>query len=397
MFQNKDLYLNEKVASVVLAGGLGTRLYPLTMHRCKPGVCFAGKYRLIDVPISNSLNAQISQIFVISQYFASSLQTHLVSAYPHNHLQKGNMQMLCPEETDKGPSWFLGTADAVRKNIRHIDLIQMVEFAVTKKADLVVAALPVGPKDATRMGLLQISSEHRIEGFIEKPKDPKVLEQFTFCDISTPMHSCYLGSMGIYVFKKQVLLNLLKEKGDDFGKDLIPMQVKRGGSFAFVYDGYWEDIGTIESYYLANLALLDQKQCLKMEDLLHPIYTLSDQLPSSRIVGSKIENSIISPGCIIEGREIIRSVVGVRTHIGRGSFVKDSVIMGEHGKSEEHLRIGEKCIIEKAIIDEQAVIGNGVTLKNEKSIQYYDGDGIFIRDGIIIVASGTKVPDGFVL
>lgn len=416
MSGNKDLYLQEKVATVVLAGGLGTRLYPLTMHRCKPGVCFAGKYRLVDIPISNSLNARIGNIFVISQYFASSLQEHLSAAYPQSPLQRSNLRMLCPEETEKGVNWFLGTADAVRKNKHHIDLpdveyvlilsgdqlynidlLQMVEFAVEKRADLVVAALPVGPKEATRMGLLQISSNHQIIGFIEKPKDPEVLEQFTFCNIHEPMRSCYLGSMGIYVFKKEVLFNLLAEKGDDFGKDLIPLQVKRGKSFAFVYEGYWEDIGTIESYYLANLALLEQKQCLKMEDPHHPIYTVSQQLPNSRVVGSKIENSIISPGCIIEADEVLHSVIGINTHIGEASKLKDTIVMGAHNPEDGVLQIGKKCVIQRAIIDEQALIGNNVKLINKNSLSHYDGDGIFIRDGIIIVASGTKVPDGFTL
>jgi len=416
MAQNNDLYLHEKVASVVLAGGLGTRLYPLTMHRCKPGVCFAGKYRLVDIPISNSLNAQIGNIFVISQYFASSLQDHLSTAYPQGPLQKSNLKMLCPEETDKGPNWFLGTADAVRKNRRYIDLpnieyvlilsgdqlynidlLKMVEFAVETKADLVVAALPVGPKEATRMGLLQISSNHQIVGFIEKPKDPHVLEQFTFCNISEPMRSCYLGSMGIYVFKKQVLFDLLAQKGDDFGKDLIPLQVKKGKSFAFVYDGYWEDIGTIESYYLANLALLEQKECLNMEDPNHPIYTVSQQLPNSRVVGSKIENSLISPGCLIEGKAVIHSVIGINTHIGPATHIEDTVVMGAHNLEEGPLKIGKGCVIQKAIIDEQTVIGDHVQLINKNCLSHYDGDGIFIRDGIIIVASGTKLADGFTL
>ena len=408
--------MNEKVASVVLAGGLGTRLYPLTMHRCKPSVCFAGKYRLIDIPISNSLNAQISKIFVISQYFASSLQAHLSAAYPHQSLQKGNLQMLCPEETNEGMNWFLGTADAIRKNkhyidlenveyililsgdqLYNIDLIQMVEFAVEKDADLVVAALPVSVKEATRMGLLKISSDHEIVDFIEKPKDPEILEQFTFCDIRQSMHSCYLGSMGIYVFKKKVLFDLLKEKGDDFGKDLIPLQVKRGGSFAFVYDGYWEDIGTIESYYKANLALLEEGSSLKMDDPSRPIYTTFEQIPSSKIVGSSVQNSIIGLGCFIEAKQITRSVIGKKSRIGEGSTIQDSVIMGEHGIEEGYLCIGKECTIEKTIIDENAVIGDRVSLTNAESLSHYDGDGIFIRDGIIIVASGTKVPDDFAL
>ena len=420
MSNSDKIQLNKKIASIVLAGGLGTRLHPLTLHRCKPAVCFAGRYRLIDIPISNSLNSQIFKIFVISQYFASGLQKHLSSAYPQTPLQGGNLEMLCPEETSQGSNWFLGTADAVRKNIEYInnssleyflilsgdqlyniDLIKMVEFAVERKADLVVAALPVEVKDATRMGLLKISSDCQIVDFIEKPKDPNVLAKFSFCQITREMKSCYLGSMGIYVFKKEVLLNLLKKEGNDFGKDLIPIQVAEGRSYAFVYEGYWEDIGTVESYYQANLALIDQKKCLDIDDPNRPIYTTAHQLPSPKIVDSKIENSILSQGCHIEAKEIIHSVVGLRTYIGKGTIVKDTVIMGNHEESltleESYLRIGENCVIEKAILDEECKIGNGVILTNIKSLLHYDGDGIFIRDGIIIVASGTKVPDGFIL
>jgi len=420
MQNREEIPLNEKVASVVLAGGLGTRLYPLTARRCKPGVCFGGKYRLIDIPVSNSLNSQIPQIFVISQYFASSLQSHLSSAYPHSTLQKGNLKMLCPEETTEGPNWFLGTADAVRKNLHHIlqsrieyflilsgdqlyniDLMKMVEFAKEKEADLVVAALPVDDKEATRMGLLKISSNYKISDFIEKPSDPEVLQKFSFCELSGNMHSCYLGSMGIYVFKKEALISLLQNKGDDFGKDLIPLQVKKGGAFAFVYDGYWEDIGTVDSYYRANLALIEKKNRVDIEDPYHPIYTVSEQLPNAIITGTQIEHSIIGQGCVIKAKEITNSVVGTCTRIGSGTVLKNTIIMGCHGEDrtdgESGLRIGKNCLIEKAVIDEQTFIGNNVVLKNTKQLSRYDGDGIFIRDGIIIVASGTKVPDGFVL
>lgn len=422
MSNSDKMQLNEKIASIVLAGGLGTRLHPLTLHRCKPSVCFGGRYRLIDIPISNSLNSQIFQIYVISQYFASFLGQHLSSAYPHNTLQKGNLEMLCPEETSQGPNWFLGTADAVRKNIDYInnscleyflilsgdqlyniDLMKMVEFAVERKADLVVAALPVEVKEATRMGLLKISSNHQIVDFIEKPKDPAVLEKFSFCQISKEMKSCYLGSMGIYVFKKQALIDLLQKEGDDFGKDLIPLQVKKGGSYAFVYEGYWEDIGTVDSYYQANLALIEQKNCIDIDDPYSPIYTAPHNLPSAKISNAKIERSIISQGCFIEAKEVTHSVVGLRTRIGKGTIVKESIIMGNHGEGrgldleDSYLNIGENCILEKAIIDEQATIGNGVILTNKENLTQYDGDGVFIRDGIIIVASGTKVPDGFTL
>lgn len=411
----EDRPLHERVASIVLAGGQGTRLYPLTQHRCKPGVCFAGKYRLIDIPISNSLTSQIRRIFVISQYFASSLHQHISASFPHYGLQSHNLEMLCPEETPEGMNWFLGTADAVRKNMCHlkelpvdyflilsgdqlytIDLLKMVEFAREKKASLVIAAISVDEKNATRMGLLQTNEKFRIANFIEKPKDPDLLEKFCF----DKKNKRYLGSMGIYVFAKQALIDILAEPGNDFGQDLIPLKIKKGNSFAFIYDGYWEDIGTISSYYLANLALTKQENCLNINDPSHPIYTASAHLPSPLIKNALITDSIISQGCIIEADEISNSVIGIRCHIHKGTVIRDSIVLGSHIEPHNNSslsNIGKNCLIQKTIIDEQAEIGNRVVLTNAKNLSHYDGDGIFIRDGIIIVPTGTKVPDGYTL
>ena len=407
----------DKVATIILAGGQGTRLHPLTLHRCKPGVCFGGRYRLIDIPISNSLNSNIHQIFVISQHFASGLQQHLSSAYSHQHFQRGHLEMLCPEQTSQGINWFLGTADAVRKNaeilkkcqadyflilsgdqLYNIDLIKLIEFARNKEAELVVATLSVEEKEATRMGLLKVDEEGRIVDFIEKPKDPKILNNF--CINGENKKKSYLGSMGIYVFKKEALFKLLEEEGNDFGADLIPFKIKQGHSFAFVYDGYWEDIGTIDSYYQANLALIENKNCLNMYDLWNPIYTTNENLPSPLIKNTHINNSLISQGCVIEAEEISNSLIGIKTQINKGSIIKDSILMGNHARydAKDSLPyIGSNCLIQKTILDEDSTIGNNVILTNKNNLTHYDGDGIFIRDGIIIVSSGTKIPDGFVL
>lgn len=410
----KELSLMEKVASVVLAGGQGTRLHPLTLHRSKPGVAFGGKYRLIDIPISNSLNSKIQRIFVISQHFVSGLQQHIQATY-----QPGALEMLCPKQTSQGVNWFNGTADAVRKNLDRlntpdveyflilsgdqlytIDFFKMVEFAKNRDADLVVACLPVEQKEAKRMGLMQIDAQSKITSFYEKPQDAELLQQFKY--MSCEQQDRYLGSMGIYVFKKSALLQLLEQPGDDFGKDLIPYQVKQGNAYAYVYDGYWEDIGTVSSYYLANLALTEQKNCLNTYDERCPIYAESQNLPNSVIKDTYIRNSVISQGCMIEAQEIYHSLIGIRSWIQKGTVIRDSVIMGNHASNPDDLRIpafsiGEHCIIEKAIVDEQTSIGNHVRLVNEKHLMHYDGDGIYIRDGIIIVTTGTKVPDGFVL
>jgi glucose-1-phosphate adenylyltransferase len=426
MQTNDEKYLSEKVASVVLAGGQGTRLHPLTLHRCKPGVAFGGRYRLIDIPISNSLNSRINRIFVISQYFASSLQQHLAATYHYDSLKPGNLEMLCPEETAQGVNWFKGTADAVRKNLEYlnrseveyylilsgdqlynIDFIDMIDFAKKNDADLVIACLPVEKKEATRMGLLKIDESQHVVDFHEKPSDPKILERFEYhCKNTSTLDRCppsqtrYLGSMGIYVFKKQALIDLLKQPGDDFGKELIPYKVKQGNAYGYIYDGYWEDIGTVSSYYLANLALTEQKNCLNTYDETHPIYAETQHVPSSIIRDTLIKNSVISQGCMIEAQEISHSLIGIRSFIKKGSVIRDSVIIGNHScnpmeKSLSPFSIGENCLIQKAIIDEQTYIGNQVELVNKKNLATYDGDGIYIRDGIIIVTSGTRVPDGF--
>lgn len=411
--------LQERVASVILAGGQGTRLFPLTEHRCKPAVCFGGRYRLIDIPISNSLNSQIPRIFVLSQYFASDLQQHLSDSYPHSFLQQAHLEMLCPEETPQGIHWFLGTADAVRKNIEylqespvdyflilsgdqlyHIDLLEMVQFAEEKKADLVVSALKVEEKEAKRMGLLQISPEQKILDFFEKPEEPSILQKFKLPqEENQPAH--YLGSMGIYVFKKEALILLLQKNGHDFGKDLIPAKVQEGNSYAFTYDGYWEDIGTVASYYQANLALIEQKNALDLYNTQTPIYTSPSPLPSPLIQGTYIQQSIISPGCIIEAKEISHSIIGMKSHIGKRSLIQDSIIIGNHkrfgGLESIETLVGEDCILQKVILDEHASIGNHVTLLNQKKLHHYDGDGLFIRDGIIIVPSGSRIPDHFTL
>ena len=327
--------------------------------------------------------------------------------------------MLCPEETPEGIHWFKGTADAVRQNLQHLihdavdyylilsgdqlynlDLLKMVQFAKERQADLVIATIPVQEAEAKRMGLLQTHNDGKIFDFIEKPTDPKVLQAFQIPS-SIGASPLYLGSMGIYVFRKEALIRLLKEEGDDFGKHLIPLMIaQKKAAYAFIYDGYWEDIGTVASYYQANLALLSQHQCLNTNDPNNPIYTGPEHLPSAVIKGTRIESSLISQGCVIEAEEITNSLIGLCTKIQTGTIIKDSVIIGSPGvylPKEDQWHIGKNCLIQKAILDEQAQIGHRVTLTNQKNLIHYDGDGVFIRDGIIIVTSGANIPDGFTL
>ncbi len=421
-----------KVATIILAGGQGSRLYPLTQTRCKPAVCFGGRYRLIDIPISNSINAHIQRIFVISQYFASSLQQHILETYQLDYFRQSKIQMLCPEETPHRKVWFKGTGDAVRQNLAHLettnaeyflilsgdqlynmDFVDMLQFAMKEDADMVIASIPVEEKEARRMGLLKIDASCRALDFSEKPSDPEILKKFALKPsflgghhITHPDAVHYLGSMGIYIFKRQALFDLMKEQGDDFGKELIPIQFKKGKTAAYVYKGYWEDIGTISSYYEANLALTQNHHCLNTYDEHNPIFTHPHNLPSPLIKDTLINKSIISQGSVIEAKEVTNSVIGIRINIKKGSVIRDSIVLGTLF-NEPYLQqkeafprissIGENCLIEKAILDEQATVGNNVQLSNKKNLQKYDGDGIFIRDGIIIVTSGTHVPDGFIL
>jgi glucose-1-phosphate adenylyltransferase len=406
------------VAGVILAGGQGTRLLPLTQHRCKPAVGFGGRYRLIDIPLSNALNSKINQLFVISQYFASNLHQHILATYHLDLFQSGGIELLCPEESPEQKHWFAGTADAVRQNLDHLlkssadyflilsgdqlynfDFQEMIQFAIENQADAVIAALEVDEREAQRMGVLKIDGDNRVVDFFEKPQDRHVLDRFQ-------KEKKYLGSMGIYIFRRDVLVSLLKHEGDDFGHHLLPLQVQKGGVFAFTYQGYWVDIGTISSFYEANMALLLQKPKLDMYDEGHPIHTRPHNLPSPIIRHSSIDTALISQGSILEDTEIVRSIIGIRVHVKKGAKIKDSIVMGNHfyraplyqsPPLPSEFSIGENTVIEKAIIDEHSRIGRDVRLVNTKNLLNWDGDGVFIRDGIIIVTTGSDIPDHFIL
>jgi glucose-1-phosphate adenylyltransferase len=414
--------LVDRVAGIVLAGGQGTRLFPLTKTRCKPAVGFGGRYRLIDIPLSNALNSKINRLFVISQYFASNLHQHILETYRFDLFKEGGIELLCPEEDTEKKVWFEGTADAVRKNLHHlakapvdyylilsgdqlynIDLADLLEFARKTNAEMVIASLYVGENEAHRMGVMKIDDASHIKEFKEKPQTKPELQPF---EVKKEGKSCYLASMGIYVFRRDVLLSLLKEPGMDFGHHLIPFQAAKGGSYAYIYDGYWVDIGTIASFYEANMSLLDQQHCLQTYNEANPIYTRPHNLPSPLIVNTKINRSYISQGSIIEAEEIEHSIIGMRSRVGKGTKIRHSILMGhqtysaplhQHPPLPQNFTIGDNCVIEKTIIDENTCIGNNVRLINKDKLETYDGDGICIRDGIIIVMTGTQLPDNFTL
>ena len=423
-----------QVATIVLAGGQGTRLHPLTIHHSKPAISYGGRYRLIDIPISNSINSDFRQIFVIAQYLSGELQHHINQTYHFDSFNPGSVDVLTPQENEKGEKqWFLGTADAVRKNLPiilkssadyflilsgdqlyNIDFQSMVSFAIGNQADLTIAALPVLEKDAKRMGLLKINEANQVIDFVEKPNQKEILDQFLLPKdffkrekIDEPPDPFYLGSMGIYVFKRKILIQLLQQdQREDFGHHLIQTAVQKKKTFAFLYHGYWEDIGTVASYYKANLILTEDEKKLDTYDENHPIFTRATYLPGPKIKCTKITDSIICEGSIIEAEEITHCVIGLRSYIKKGTILRDTVMLGNHfympptqdDKPIAHdFWVGENCLIEKAIIDEHVQIGNHVKLINEQKLETYDHGGIFIRDGIIIVTAGTCIPDHFTL
>ncbi|HRW58631.1 MAG TPA: sugar phosphate nucleotidyltransferase [Chlamydiales bacterium] len=423
------------IASIILAGGQGTRLYPITKYHSKPAVSYGGRYRLIDIPISNSLNSDIRKIFVIGQYMISELQHHLSQTYQFDPFHPGMIDVLSPEERPFGEKiWFDGTADAVRKNINeilksqaeyflilsgdqlyNINFKKMFDFAKQTNADLTIASLPVKEKDAKRYGLLKVNKESIIQDFFEKPQEEEILNRFKLNEQFFNDHQMelnekhYLASMGIYIFKRDTLKNLLiEDPREDFGKHLIPTQLKKESTCAaFIYDGYWEDIGTVASFYEANIALTDKKfKGLDTYDEENPIFTKANHLPGTQIHGTIINQSIICEGSIIEAKEISSSIIGLRSKIKKGTVIKNSVLMNNNyylppithqrlKKHPEKFEIGQNCLIEKAIIDEHVFIGNNVKLTNKENHQNYDGEHLFVRDGIIIVPYGANIPDDF--
>lgn len=417
----------KRTAAVILGGGQGTRLFPLTVWRSKPAMCFGGHYRLIDVPISNSIHSGCQKIFVITQYLSTSLHQHIFKTYRAESFSS-QIQLLTAEEKHAHKNWFLGTADAVRQNIEYIressadyffilsgdqlyqmDFQKMMQFALQTNADAVIAALPISSKEAKRMGILKIDDNNSIIRFEEKPQDNALLNQMELTESQKDAYGLHptddrhlLGSMGIYLFKRDTLLDLLQQdKREDFGKHLIPTQVGKGQTAAYIFNGYWEDIGTIESYYHANMSLLGKDPLFSCYDENRPIFVDHSHLPGARISNAQVNDSIICDGSMIEGDEVTNCILGKRTIVHKGTIIRDSYVMGnDFFKSPHHAEgfsIGENCIIRKTIVDKHVHIGKGVQLINKNQLSTYDGDHVYIRDGIIVVSRGAAIPDGFIL
>lgn len=416
----------QDVIAMILGGGRGSRLFPLTLHRSKPAVPIAGKYRLIDIPISNCLNSNCRRIFVLTQYQSESLNKHLNHTYKFDYFSSGFVALLAAEQTEEHSEWFQGTADAVRRSLRHLaehrfrevlilsgdqlyqmDYRKMLDTHRRHVADVTVAVTPVTAEQAPALGILKVNRQGRITHFEEKPKPERLPELAS----ETPgAGATFLASMGIYVFNREALeRSLADEKLIDFGKNVIPEAVPRLRVHAHVQRGYWEDVGTIKSYFLANLALCQPVPPFDFYDAARPVYTNPRLLPATKVESCTVKNALISEGSILVGAEVERAVVGIRSRISRGARIRESLVLGadfyetldeiqrQAARGMPPIGIGSDTVIERAIIDKNARIGSGVSILNEAGVQDGDGDGYYVRDGIVIVPKNGVVKDGTVI
>ncbi|MDJ0800336.1 MAG: glucose-1-phosphate adenylyltransferase [Calothrix sp. MO_167.B12] len=428
----------KKVLAIILGGGAGTRLYPLTKLRAKPAVPVAGKYRLIDIPVSNCINSEIFKIYVLTQFNSASLNRHLSRTYNFSSFTEGFVEVLAAQQTPDSLAWFQGTADAVRKYIQlfedwdvdeylilsgdhlyRMDYRKFVQRHRDTQADITLSVLPIDERRASDFGLMKINDSGRVVDFSEKPKDEALKQMAVDTTILglTPeqaQQQPYIASMGIYIFKKDVLLTLLKESLErtDFGKEIIPDAAKDYNLQAYLFDGYWEDIGTIEAFYNANLALTKQPQPpFSFYDEEAPIYTRARYLPPSKMLDCQISESMIGEGCILKNCRIQHSVLGVRSRVEADSVVEDTLIMGadyyqafaERQSSlkngEVPIGIGQNSIVRRAIIDKNARIGHEVKIINKDNVQEANREqqGFYIRSGIVVVLKNATIPNGTII
>lgn len=406
------------VLGVIMGGGRGSRLHPLTAPRSKPAVPIAGKYRLIDIPISNCINSGIYRVAVLTQFNSVSLHRHITQTYNFDFFHTGWVQIWAAEQTPQSMGWYQGTADAVRKQLFEIqateaeyvlilagdhlyrmDYSTLAEYHWEKDADITVAVQPVARSEAHRLGILKREADGRISAFVEKPKDPAVQDHFVSRDDpERPL----LGSMGNYLFKTKVLIDLLKYhlRHDDFGGEIIPESIDSHEVYGFDFDGYWEDIGTIRSFYETNLQLTQPNPPFNFYDPQAPIYTHARFLPGSTVEDSEFKEVLIAEGCNIRKAEIKHSIIGIRSQIAEGTVIRDSILMGadyypaEKPRGHLPIGIGRNCHIECAILDKNVRIGDNVTIHPFPRGQDSDHELYCVRDGIVVIAKDTEIPSG---
>ncbi|HKS35855.1 MAG TPA: glucose-1-phosphate adenylyltransferase [Verrucomicrobiae bacterium] len=422
------------VLSIIMGGGQGTRLFPLTRDRAKPAVPLSGKYRLVDIPISNCINSGLKRVYLLTQFNSASLHRHISQSYKFDHFSGGFVEILAAEQTFSDASWYQGTADAVRKNLTHFlnhdfdyalilsgDQLYRIDFrpilaqhAITG-ADLTIATIPMARDAAQSLGIMQINADRRITRFVEKPKDPAVLDSLKLERDWYPRlgidgdGELFLASMGIYVFNRDVLIKLLDNTHTDFGKHIIPGAIDNYRVCSFVFQGYWEDIGTIRSFFEANLDLTAELPRFNFFDMSAPIFTRPRFLPASKINGAEIDHAVVSDGCIINRSRISYSIVGVRSILNSGCELKRTILLGcDYYESIESIQrneaagrprvgVGSNTRIENAIVDKNARIGENCVISPAGKPDNVDHPLYFIRDGVVIIPKNGVVPHGTVI
>lgn len=416
--------INDKVLGIILGGGQGSRLYPLTKDRSKPAVPIAGKYRLVDIPISNCINSDIKRMYVLTQFNSASLNKHIKNTYHFSFFSSAFVDVLAAEQTIQSDKWFQGTADAVRQSMHHflqndfeyalilsgdqlyqMDFNDMIKKHEESGAEISIATYPVTAKDATSFGLLKTNDENIITSFIEKP-GADLLPNWT-SDVGSDMKAQgrdYLASMGIYIFNRDLLKKLMENPDtNDFGKEIIPQAIEKHKTLSYQYEGYWEDIGNIDSFFEANIGLTDD---VPQFDLFNEkgVYTRARILPTSKISGSILNRAVIGDGCIIQAEKIERSVIGIRSRIGKNSLISNTYMMGNdfyetleqvaEEKIEIMMGIGDRCYIHNCIIDKNCRIGDDVRINGGKHIKDIETDTYMVKDGIVVIKKDATIPKG---
>jgi glucose-1-phosphate adenylyltransferase len=422
------------VLSVIMGGGQGTRLFPLTKERAKPAVPLAGKYRLVDIPISNCINSGLRRIYLLTQFNSASLHRHISQSYKFDHFSGGFVEILAAEQTFADTSWYQGTADAVRKNTIHFrnhdwdhmlilsgDQLYRMDFRLILQqhaetgADITIATIPVRRKEVPGLGIMHMDATHRITHFVEKPTDPAVQDSLRLDPAwyerlnIEGKEELFLASMGIYVFNRDVVFRILDNTLADFGKHIIPQSIKELGVYSYVFQGYWEDIGTIRAFFEANLDVTNELPRFNFFDMSAPIFSRPRFLPGSKINGAQIDHAVISDGCIINRASISRSIVGLRSLVGNGTVLNRAIVLGsDYYESLDSIRdheqagkprigIGSNCRIENTIVDKNARIGDNVIISPAGKPDKLDHADYYIRDGIVIIPKNGIIPHGTVI
>jgi glucose-1-phosphate adenylyltransferase len=427
----KTITNSKEILCVILGGGAGSRLYPLTASRSKPAVPIAGKYRLVDIPISNCLNNGIGRMFVLTQFNSASLNRHIKNTYHFSAFSKAFVDILAAEQTPDNPTWYQGTADAVRQGLRHVgpfdsdyvlilsgdqlyqmNFAEMLENHKNLGADISVATIPVAAKDAPEFGILK-SGDGLITSFIEKPKK-ELLPEWTSptSDMMMAQGKIYLASMGIYIFNRKLLFEILEREfshATDFGKEIIPQSIQKYKVASYQYEGYWTDIGNIHSFFEANLNLTQELPDFNLFDNDNAIYTRPRMLPPAKISGTTLDKTLVAEGSIINASRIENSVIGIRSRIGHGTTLVSSYLMGSdyyetlteiafaHSGGFPLLGVGDRCYIRNAILDKNVRIGNDVQINGGSQLENTDHELYTVKDGIVVVKKGAIIPDGFVI